>query len=299
MDLTPRRPPRTGLLDSDRALRRWAVASLVANMAIIVTGALVRLTGSGLGCPTWPQCNPGSYVPVAAAGVHGIIEFANRLLTFVLVALAVGQFLSARLAVRAGRRPAAVAILALAVGLGIVAQAVIGGISVLAQLNPWVVGLHMVASVALIAVSVEIVHLAFGVAPLATAGRLRALILAVFALGIMIVLLGTVVTGAGPNSGDGAATRNGLSLEWTAKVHAWAVWAEVALTALGVWWATSVRLRRLFVGVLACELFQGVVGYVQYFTHLPIAVVLLHMAGSTLFVAALTHLLRIGAGRVS
>jgi heme a synthase len=283
---------------SEGALRRWAVASLFANMAIIVTGALVRLTGSGLGCPTWPQCNPGSYVPVAASGVHGIIEFTNRLLTFVLAGLAVGQFLAARRAVRDGRQPVVLARLALAVGLGIVAQAIIGGISVLAQLNPWVVGLHMVASVALIVVSVEIVHGAFALAPISTTGRLRALTLAVFALGIVIVLLGTVVTGAGPNSGDGAATRNGLSLEWTAKIHAWAVWLEVALTVLGVWWTKAdARLRRLFVGVLACELFQGVVGYVQYFTHLPVAVVLLHMLGSTLFVAALTHVVRIGAGR--
>ena len=283
-------------LNSDKALRRWALASLVANMVIIWTGALVRLTKSGLGCPTWPQCTPGSYVNVPEQGIHGVIEFANRTLTFVLAALAVGLALAAYRAVKAGRRPRRLVPLTLAVGLGIIAQAVIGGVSVLTRLNPWIVGLHMVASVVLIVVSVEIVHLAFELRPVATAGRLRLLVQAVFVLGVVIVLLGTVVTGAGPNSGDGAATRSGLSLEWAAKVHAWAVWLEVALTALGLYVSRAEpRLRRLFAGVLACELAQGVVGYVQYFTHLPIGLVLVHMIVTTLFVAAVTHLWRLGA----
>ena len=285
-----------------RALRRWAVASLIANMVIVWTGALVRLTSSGLGCSTWPQCQPGSYVPVPESGVHGIIEFANRLLTFVLVAVAIGQFLAARRAVRSGRLPARLVPLTVAVGLGIVAQAVIGGLSVLAQLNPWVVGLHLVASIALIAVSVEIVHVVFCVRPARSGPRVRALVHAVFWLGLAITLLGAVVTGAGPNSGDGAATRNGLSLEWMAKIHAWAVWLEVALTVAGAWLtrpgsrAADPRLHRLFLGVLACELFQGVIGYTQYFSHLPIGLVGLHMVGTTLFVAAIAHLWRIGAG---
>jgi len=284
------------LLGSDKALKRWALASLAANVVIIWTGALVRLTKSGLGCPTWPQCNAGSYVPVPESGIHGVIEFTNRTLTFVLVALSIGLFLAALRAVRDGRRPRRLVPLTITIGLGIIAQAVIGGISVLTQLNPWVVGLHMVASVVLIIVSVEIVHVAYDLKPVPTAGRLRALIQAVFWLGLVIVVLGVVVTGAGPNSGDGAATRNGLSLEWTAKIHAWAVWLEMALTGLGLWWTRSEpRLRRLFIGVLAVELYQGVVGYVQYFTHLPIGVVLAHMVGTSLFVAALAHLWRIGA----
>lgn len=284
------------LLNSDRALRGWALASLIANIVIVWTGALVRLTKSGLGCATWPQCQPGSYVPVPESGIHGIIEFTNRTLTFVLVGLALGLFLASLAAVRSGRAPRRLAGLSFAVGLGIIAQAVIGGLSVLTQLNPWVVGLHMVVSVVLIVVSVEIVHLAFRVAPVAASPRVRTLIQVVFWLGMLIVLLGAVVTGAGPNSGDGAATRNGLELELMAKVHAWAVWAEVALTVLGVWWTRAdPRLGRLFLGVLACELFQGLVGYVQYFTHLPIGLVLAHMIGTTAFVAALTHLWRIGA----
>lgn len=278
------------LLSTDRALRRWAWASLIANIVIIWTGALVRLTKSGLGCPTWPECQAGSYVPVPEQGIHGAIEFGNRLLTFVLVAVALGMALAARRAVAGGRRPRRLLGLAVGVGLGIVAQAVIGGISVLTQLNPWVVGLHMVASVVLILLCVAMVHLAHGPRPVAVPDAQRALATAVFWLGMLVVVLGVVVTGAGPNAGDGAATRNGLPLEWTAKVHAWAVWGLVALTALGWWRAGTPRVRRLFAAVLACELLQGAVGYVQYFTHLPIGLVLAHMVGTTLFVAAAGHL---------
>lgn len=282
------------LLTSDRALRRWAVASLVANMAIIWTGALVRLTQSGLGCPTWPRCTSASYVPHPESGIHGLIEFGNRLLTFVLAAIAIGMFLAARRAVRDGRAPRLLQWLALGVGLGIVAQAVIGGISVLLQLNPWWVGLHMVASVVLILVTLELVHLAYRLEPVPAPPRLVSLARAVFWLGMVVVALGVVVTGAGPNSGDGAALRNGLSLEWTAKTHAWAVWALVALTLLGAWWSRAhPRLRRLWRGLLAVELAQGLIGYIQYFTALPIALVLLHMVGTTLFIAAVGHLWRL------
>ena len=284
------------LLNSDRALRGWAVASLVANMAIIWTGALVRLTSSGLGCPTWPRCTAASYVPQPETGVHGLIEFGNRLLTFVLAAIAIGMFLAARRAVRDGRAPRVLQWLALGVGLGIVAQAVIGGVSVLVQLNPWWVGLHMVASVALIMVTLELVHLAFRLQPAPAPARLHALAQVVFWLGMVVVLLGVVVTGAGPNSGDGAALRNGLSLEWTAKTHAWAVWALVGLTVLGLLWSRGdARLRRLWGGLLAVELAQGLIGYVQYFTSLPIALVMLHMVGTTVFVAAVGHVWRLTA----
>lgn len=281
---------------TDKALRRWAVASLAANMVIIWTGALVRLTKSGLGCPTWPQCKADSYVPTPEQGIFGVIEFSNRMITFVLAAIAIGTAVAAWRAVRARRQPFRVLALSIGVGLGIVAQAVIGGVSVLLQLNPWIVGLHMVASVALIVVTVELVQVVFRLRPVAAGGRLRAIVQGVFWLGLVIVGLGVVVTGAGPNAGDGAATRNGLPLEWAAKVHAWAVWAECVLVVLGAWWSrTEPRLHRLFLGVLACVLFQGVVGYVQYFNGLPIAVVFLHMVGTSLFVVAITYLFRTGA----
>ena len=122
-----------------RLLRPLALASLIANAALVVTGAAVRLTGSGLGCPTWPRCTDESYTTTAAMGVHGAIEFGNRLLTFVLVAIALACFVAALLE-RPRRR--SLVLLALAVGLGIPGQGVVGGITVLTDLNPWVVGLH-------------------------------------------------------------------------------------------------------------------------------------------------------------
>lgn len=276
-----------------RNLPRWAVASLVANMVIIWTGALVRLTKSGLGCPTWPQCEPGSYVPTPEMGIHGVIEFGNRTLTFVLAAIALAMFLTARRAAKEAGAPASsrLPLLSFGVGLGIIAQAVIGGISVLMQLNPWVVGLHMVVSVILILICVEMVHLSFRSRPVLVGGGLKALTTAVFVLGLVVIALGVVVTGAGPHSGDGAALRNGLSPEWTAKFHAWSVWLLCALAVLGVWLSRGDRrARTLWLGLVGIILLQGLIGYIQYFTHLPIVVVLLHMVGTTLFTAALGHL---------
>lgn len=276
---------------ASRALRGWSIASLAANVVIVWTGALVRLTKSGLGCDTWPQCEAGSYVPVPESGIHGLIEFGNRLLTFVLAAIAIGTFLAARRAWREGGAPKRVVWLSLGVGLGIVAQAVIGGLSVLAGLNPWVVGLHMVASVVLIVLCVVLVHGAFTLRPVPVPGRMWLLTRAVTWIGVAVLLLGPVVTGAGPNSGDGAALRSGLSLEWTAKVHAWAVWALVALTVVGLVLAWGdARLRRLWASLLVVELLQGAIGYVQYFTSLPLGLVLAHMIGTTAFVVALAHL---------
>src|SRR3954447_20178643 len=122
------------------ALRPLALASLIANVALVVTGAAVRLTGSGLGCPTWPKCTDASYTTTSAMGVHGVIEFGNRLLGIALGLIVLACFVAALLAPRPRRRP--VIWLAVAVLFGIPAQAVLGGITVLTDLNPWVVGLH-------------------------------------------------------------------------------------------------------------------------------------------------------------
>jgi cytochrome c oxidase assembly protein subunit 15 len=280
------------LVGTPTALRRWSVATLVANMAIVVTGGLVRVTGSGLGCPTWPQCTAGSYVPHAASDLHAFIEFGNRTLTFVLVAIAVGTWLAARRARDAQGRPRRlVRALALTVGLGIVAQAVIGGISVLMQLNPWVVALHLVPSVGLIGVGVLLVHEAWDVPPAAVRPWTRRVVVATFCFGLLAMVLGTIVTGAGPNSGDGGAARNGLDLASVARVHSLSVWVVVALTiALVVLTANAPRARRSVVLLLVVELVQAAIGYAQYLLALPAALVALHMVGTTLFAAALTHL---------
>ena len=133
----------------DEWLTGWAWASIVANCVIVVTGGVVRLTGSGLGCPTWPRCTEESFTPHGAYDVHQAIEFGNRMLTYVLVAVAVGTFVAAW---QSGRRD--LRRLALVMALGIPAQAVIGGITVLTDLNPWIVSLHLLCSLVIIGVAV-------------------------------------------------------------------------------------------------------------------------------------------------
>lgn len=279
------------LVGSPTALRRWAVASLVGNMGIVVTGGLVRLTGSGLGCSSWPQCEPGSYVPPEAT-LHASIEFGNRLLTFVLIILAIGTFVAAWKARDADGRPRPVVRrLALAAGLGIPAQAVIGGVSVLVALNPWWVGLHLVVSIALIVLCVVLVHEAWDRAPLAMRPIARVLSRITFGVGLVALLLGMVVTGAGPHAGDAEAPRNGLDLTTVARAHALAVWLVVGLTiALVVVTLGSQAAQRAVWVLLAVELAQAAIGYVQYFLGLPVPVVALHVLGATLFTAALTNL---------
>jgi cytochrome c oxidase assembly protein subunit 15 len=280
------------LVGSPVALRRWAVASLVANLAIVVTGGLVRVTSSGLGCSTWPQCEPGSYVPHPDAGIHAYIEFGNRLLTFILVTVAIGTLLAAwRARDAAGAPRPLVRGLAIAVIAGIVAQAVIGGISVLVQLNPWVVGAHLLPSIALIVACVVLVHEAYDRRRVPVGPSVRRVVRTLVFFGVVAMLLGVVVTGAGPNSGAGAASRNGLDLLATARVHSLTVWVVVALTiGLAVANRANPAARRAVVVLLGVELFQGAVGYAQYFLALPPWLVTLHMVGTALFTATLANL---------
>lgn len=279
------------VLNGPTALRRWAVANLIGNMVIVWTGALVRLTDSGLGCSTWPQCDPGSYVPHPEAPFHAFIEFGNRLLTFALIVLALGTYLAARRAVRTGAQPRLVSRLAFVVGLGIIGQAVVGGISVLTQLNPWVVGLHMVLSIALIVICTRIVHEVFGLAAAPVPPIPWLLTQAVFYCSLVMMYLGTVTSGSGPHAGDGAATRNGFNLADAARVHSLTMWLTVALTVTLVIVARSLpRLRRAALGVLGVAVLQGVIGYTQYLLHLPEALVLAHLVGTTLYTVAVAHL---------
>ncbi len=282
------------LVSSPTALKRWTLASLVSNMGLIVTGGLVRVTQSGLGCSTWPQCEPGSYVPHPEAGGHAFIEFGNRLLTFVLVAVAIGTLVAAWRARDPGGRPRKrLRVLALCAAAGIPAQAVIGGFSVLTSLNPWVVGAHLLPSIALIVVSVAMLHEAHGLTPDARASTLaRRVALGVFVLGMVVMVLGAVVTGAGPNSGDGGAARNGLNLEAVARVHSLSVWALIAGTVVLLILARgTIKTWRAAIVVVVVEILQGIIGYAQYFLGLPAWLVVAHMAGTALFTAAVSHLL--------
>ena len=290
-------PVRRGplrLVGGPAALRRWAVASLVANIVIVVTGALVRLTASGLGCPTWPRCTDDSYVAHPALGLHGAIEFGNRLLTFALALVALLTWVAAllhrdpeRFAVRGGRRRD-LRWLAGGMALGIPAQAVIGGISVLTQLNPYVVALHLLASFALVGLSVGLVRASRHVRPLRPDRPLPVLLARlIFAGMVLAVWLGTVVTGSGPHAGDELAIRNGLNGALVSHLHAAAVYLTVALTVACLWLVRS----RAVVLLLAVEVLQAVLGLTQYHLGLPIGLVALHLLGASLAVAAATNLL--------
>lgn len=283
--LTPRARPRL--------LAPLAVANLVANIGIVVTGGAVRLTSSGLGCPTWPRCTEDSYRPHGELEFHSAIEFGNRLLTFVLVAVAIACWVAAlrpvlRDRANADRRPL---LLATVIALGVPFQAVIGGVTVLTDLNPWIVSLHLLLSMAMIAVCVVLVDHVRGRGRPDAGHRVRRLAWAVFASGWVVLYLGTVVTGSGPHSGDENARRTGLDPQLMSHVHAVSVYLLVALTVALLVVARQVPGRPLIsatAGLLAIALAQGVIGFVQYFNDLPELLVGLHLLGAALTSAALT-----------
>lgn len=270
-------------------LRRWGWASLVANVLIVLTGGAVRLTASGLGCPTWPRCTDGSFTPHGALDFHSAIEFGNRTLTFLLTAVAVATLVSAR---RSGRRD--LRLLALFLVLGIPAQAVIGGITVLTELNPWVVSFHLLVSMAIISLAVlflrRVDHPAPGRAP--GPRGLGALAWTTYAAAWVVLYLGTVVTGSGPHAGDLEAPRNGLDPLQLSQLHADVVFLFVGLTvglllALHATNAPAAQ-KRAALTLLAVELAQGLVGFVQYFTDLPVVLVAMHLLGAALISATVT-----------
>ncbi|MDN5745770.1 MAG: COX15/CtaA family protein [Nocardioidaceae bacterium] len=281
--------PRTVRAAAPRTLVWAAWANLVANIAIVVTGGAVRLTGSGLGCPTWPQCSDESYVPHGSLGLHGAIEFGNRMVTFAVAAIAIAAFV---IAWRSGDRRART--LALLIGLYIPIQAVIGGITVLTDLNPWVVSFHFLSSMVIIGVCVLLIdHVVGGPRP---AGALleRRLAWSLLVLGWVVLYLGTVVTGSGPHSGDLDSRRTGLDPQVMSHLHAWVVYLLVALTVVLVWLAVRsghLALRQAALGLLVLEVAQGVVGFWQYFHDLPELLVATHMLGAALTSAALTWVL--------
>lgn len=268
-----------------RASRVLSPASgflLFAQAAIVVTGGAVRLTGSGLGCPTWPECTPGSYTPKpyqVEEQVKVWIEFGNRLLTFVLVLVAILVLIS----VLAGRRKDLRG-LALGQVLGIVGQGILGGITVLTGLHPATVAAHFLLSIILIAGATSLRAQRFGslekqvpeplVKKIATAHIL---------VSFLVLFIGTLVTGSGPHAGDATAERFPFDLRTMAWIHADSVIALFGITfgffvARGVSDHTKKRLKIFLVIALG----QGLIGYVQWFSDLPELLVGLHLAGSTL-----------------
>ncbi len=274
-------------------MRPLAIASLVANILIVVTGGVVRLTASGLGCPTWPRCTDQSFVPHRELGIHGAIEFGNRMMTFLVAAVAVATFL---VALKYGRR--SIIRLAFLLGLGVPAQAVIGGVTVLTDLNPWVVAFHLLVSLAMIGLSVVLLsRLREGdgpAVPMVPPG-VTWLVRVTFLTGWMVLYVGTVVTGSGPHAGDVDAPRNGLDPRTLSQLHTDVVFLLLGLTIGALFALRAVnapaRAQHAAVALLAVELAQGLVGFVQYATDLPVVLVTFHLLGAALVSAALAWLL--------
>lgn len=276
-------------------LSRLAIALLVANIVIVVTGGAVRLTGSGLGCPEWPRCTESSFVVHGALGIHGLIEFGNRMLTFVLAAVAIATWVAT---LRYSPRRPALRRLATALMVGIPAQALLGGLTVLSGLNPWVVALHLLLSLALVGVAVTLVRrIREGDQPARpmVPSPVVALTRATFVTAWAVLYVGTVVTGSGPHAGDAASPRTGLSPATVSQLHADLVFLLVGLTVgcLVALRATHAprRAQRAAAWLLGIELAQGAIGFTQYFTDLPIVLVGLHVLGAALVSAAATWLL--------
>jgi cytochrome c oxidase assembly protein subunit 15 len=256
---------------------------LVFQTGIVLTGAAVRITGSGLGCPTWPECTYGSYVPVAGqaeGAFHAWIEFGNRLLTFLLLFAAVAVVVYA---IKKARRD--LLWRALLQVLGIFGQGIIGGITVLTDLNPLAVASHFILSIFLIAGAVSIV--ARGRSPLISIRpievKVKILAHAQVLLAFVVIVIGTLVTGSGPHAGDLEAPRLKLDERAITWLHADAVIGLLGVSlALLVLSEISPETKRRIQIFFAVTLAQGLVGYAQYVLGLPELLVIVHVLGSTL-----------------
>ena len=272
----------------NRALAFIYTFLLVAQTGIVVTGGAVRLTGSGLGCPTWPQCTGTSYKPVAhqAQGqLHSWIEFGNRLLTAIIILAiliaAIGYFKWGRHRSDAKR----LRTLILLQFLGIVAQIVVGGISVLTHLNPFAVGTHFIISILIIAATVSLRNRMLNVQLSHISDTSRQLSRLVLLLAFIVINLGILVTGSGPHAGDEAAGRFGLDPRTISWIHADSVIAMLGLS-VGLWFllksSADSNAQNAFSFFVIASLAQGFIGYTQYFTKLPEILVGAHMLGACL-----------------
>jgi cytochrome c oxidase assembly protein subunit 15 len=278
-------------------VRPVLIANLVGEALIVATGGIVRLTGSGLGCPTWPECVPGSFVPVPhqEQGIHKFIEFGNRTLTGLVGVLAILAIWAVVTQWPQRRRMHRVAYAILA---GVAAQAVVGGVTVRMGLNPFTVAFHFLMSMVLVALSTALVRGAdddeSGPGDLLVHPLARLLAWGTAGMGAIVLVLGTLVTGSGPHSGDALTpARTGFDPRFVSWMH-----ADAVMFFCGLVIATLVAVRltakddratRAWGVVLLVTLVQGLIGYVQYFTGLPEILVLAHMVGATALVIALAY----------
>ena len=289
------------LSPTQASMRRLALAGVIADTAIMSTGAAVRLSASGLGCPDWPQCSTADIVASKNAGqtlLNTWIEFSNRLLNFPLVIIAGLIFIAAWQYRPDGRRRRDLVWLAAAQPLGVVAQAVIGGIVVLTKLNPAAVSVHFLVSASIVAAAVALHEAVSGdpspQAPLAVRRDLRLLSAALVAVTGVMLAAGTVVTGTGPLAGHADTPRYKLPLEGVTQLHADIGWLMAGLAValvlgLRLSGAPPRAVRAAWIMLAALGL-QGVIGYIQYFTHLPAGLVWVHVTGSVLVWIAVLRL---------
>ena len=260
---------------------------LILQAALVVTGGAVRLTGSGLGCPTWPECTPGSYTPVpkqAEGQLHAWIEFGNRLLTFLLLLVALIALVIAVRVSKSVANKSAIRSLALGQVLGIFGQGILGGITVLTDLNPIPVAAHLLLSMLLISGAASLRFAIVGIQTQKSDTIQTTLIRAQVFVTAGVLILGTIVTGSGPHAGDEKTKRFSFDPRTVSVLHADFVIILSVITII-VWLLNKnlkgVIYRRNNILILIIIL-QGIIGYVQYFTGLPELLVGFHLLGSTL-----------------
>ncbi|MEL0290780.1 MAG: COX15/CtaA family protein [Aquiluna sp.] len=349
--LTPVRNLWLERLTSPARLRLYVWLSLATQILIVVTGGLVRLTGSGLGCPTWPKCTEESLVSTSEMGIHGVIEFGNRLLTFVLLVVALLTFATIirRLADRAlllrivyaffgfvalfvvglalavssldtlslsvlaaaaigalataggfavvARRkdPRGLVLPSFGLGFGIILQAVVGGVTVLTELNSWIVGLHFLISSVLIALASLMVFRALPKGSQVVSGASKALAIPTVLAGAVSIVVGVLVTGAGPHAGDALTPRNGLDLEVWQHYHSYPGYLMLGLIALQLFFQTrgacfsmSNLATRALTLLFAASIAQALIGVAQARLGVPEFLVALHMLGAAVLCSLLT-----------
>lgn len=279
-----------------RSLRAWTLGNIAVNAGIAVTGATVRVTQSGLGCSEWPKCTPDSFVPIDTghAAFNAAVEFGNRTLTFVVLAVAVITFVAV---MRMSPRRRDLVRLAAIIPFGVLGQGVVGGITVWTDLHPASVATHFLLSMVMTFLTVALYvrcQEPEGRPQVSVGPMLHAISVGLVVIGFLLLVAGTVVTGSGPHGGDAAAPRFGLDLQVVTRVHSALAW----LTLVGALAATAIAFRggarrpvRISsVALVVVVLLQGVLGYTQYALGLPEALVVLHVLGSALTWVAVARL---------
>lgn len=273
-------------------MKTASVITLASQIIIVLTGGLVRLTESGLGCTDWPHCTPDAFFPVPEQGIHPYIEYANRVWGAVVMAIAIWMFILAlRNIKRGGSRE--ILVLSFLIGVLTAAQAIIGAVVVWLELRPDTVGIHFILSVILVSMSTMLVWRVFDGTrgPRAVSTAQTVLAHGASAMFAFVIFMGTLTTGSGPHAGDGGAVRNGLNPELMQHLHAWPSYALMAINIAIIVVAMKRGPRRHLVsalGLFAASLFQMTIGIIQSNTGLPVGLVAAHMVGSVVAAVAVT-----------